>query len=586
MKLSESQAKQIIKTPKNKSELSLGRDYENNLKILTESIFEPTLVNIKAYKDYMGRLSTILSGKKFDRLQSFIQYPLPVVDISETALKEIYRVFEAKNTFFSHSLTNSESTVRFNKIIDSLQVQDWIKTKGKEVLKNKPNSICLIEKDENGNPYLVLIDSNRLLDFELSDDGVQLEYLSFLHSEEIINEKKVVRISVYDDQFYRVFVKIGSGDYTLESENKHLANICPARMFMTDNLNSTGDFNKRVPLSSSIAKLFEWTTFNTYKYYVDHYAPFPVTERVEDSCEDDYCSNGTVTKEVEYIQGGETMYKTESKTCQICSNKSIIGPGTEIQIQARQDKDDVASDGIFRMISPETNNLDYVKDKLTDLEQYIVLKTAGLNTILGKEAINEVQVKGSFESRLTILLEIKGNFDKLYKWIIKTSAQLIYGENVGISVDANFGTEFYLMTEEDIQERFKTAKEIGMPESELDMLYSQLNNTKYRGNPDKMSRLDIIKQLDPLPYDDIETCLRKHEKGIITDNELVIKGRMTNFVNKFERENGSITEFGSDLEDLNRINNIIEIFNKYANEYEIKTEVSEAKQIGSSETGD
>jgi hypothetical protein len=53
--------------------------------------------------------------------------------------------------------------------------------------------------------------------------------------------------------------------------------------------------------------------------------------------------------------------------------------------------------GVFRMIFPEVDKLKYVPEKLDDIELEVRFKTVGVNNV-NSEAINELQVKGSFAS--------------------------------------------------------------------------------------------------------------------------------------------------------------------------------------------
>ena len=66
------------------------------------------------------------------------------------------------------------------------------------------------------------------------------------------------------------------------------------------------------------------------------------------------------------------------------------------------------------------------------------------------EAMNQMQLKGSFASMESVLLRTKDELDKLYKWIVKTAGNLYY-KNLDIRIDANFGTEFYLISEDSLR---------------------------------------------------------------------------------------------------------------------------------------
>jgi hypothetical protein len=249
----------------------------------------------------------------------------------------------------------------------------------------------------------------------------------------------------------------------------------------------------------------------------------------------------------------------------VCASNNNVTAGTKILLDPVEDGDQDAS-GKFRMISNETTNLEYIQSKLDGIEEFVRLKTVGIDDALTKEAINEKQVQGSFESRTNVLLKIKGNLDDVYIWIVRTIGEAFI-KGKPLSIEANFGTEWYLITEEEIQKRFKDAKDAGMPTAELNELYFQLLDTKYKGNPEKIQRLKIMNMMDACPYDSTEEKVKKLQSGIISKTELIISERMITFVQKFEIENGSLTEFGSELDPKVKYQRIYEQLKKYADEF-------------------
>jgi hypothetical protein len=136
-----------------------------------------------------------------------------------------------------------------------------------------------------------------------------------------------------------------------------------------------------------------------------------------------------------------------------------------------------------------------------------------------------------------------------------------------VKVDANFGTEWYLSSEEDIQRRFDEAKKIGLPNEELVMIYIQLIETKYKGNTDKIDRQKMLLKLDPLPLISVPEALELNEKGFVSDDLLIFKINFLNFISKFESENAPITQFGIALEMPKRIEIISKTLKIYTDEF-------------------
>ena len=77
---------QAIKSPKNKTSIRKGLEYESKLRMFTEPLFEDDLKKEIAFSKYNTFLSNVLSEKKYKRLKDFMKFPLSSVDISESTL--------------------------------------------------------------------------------------------------------------------------------------------------------------------------------------------------------------------------------------------------------------------------------------------------------------------------------------------------------------------------------------------------------------------------------------------------------------------------------------------------------------------
>jgi hypothetical protein len=567
MALNETTAKDVIKNPRSKKEIISVKKQESQLRVFTEEMSEDELKG----EDYWGELLAKMksrSDKKFERVIQFARYPLPVVQLCDSILNDFFKVFEGKNRFFN--VEGDRNIDALNQWIADEKPSRWIEKFAKQVFKNKPNSFAVVDRDENGKPYLVFVDSNRLIDAKFKDDEGNMEYIAFIHSQKPHETQANVIttfFSVYDESTYFVFSKDSNADIlTTVSQNEHGIGYCPAKSFLKTTSNQKNKFKRRIAFSSALSKLEDWTIFDIFRNYVDHYAPFPVTEAPKRKCPNAECQDGKVSEEiVEDARSGST--KIIWSDCQACGGSDggqHIYPGTHIGIKVQSDKTMNDGSGVFKMIFPETDKLKYVPEKLDDLEVEIRLKTVGVNN-MNSEAINELQVKGSFASMESVLLRTKAEMDEVYKWIVKTVGKTIY-KDIVLDVDANFGTEFYLVSEDDLQKRYKTAKDAGFPMEELLMIYTQLIETKYKGNEVKIERQKMLIQLDPLPLYSITEAVSMKEKNIIDNFDLTLKINFLNFITKFESENAPITQFGTNLEPYQRIDAIKKTLIIYTNE--------------------
>ena len=561
----ESQVIERVKKPLNSEEVSKGRRYESRLRLFTEIKFEETIKKEEAYIELIRSMDARLTKEKSESIKKYIQYPLSSVNITESLMSDLYKVFDAGNSFFNVEAIKKDGGEKVEEVFRNLNLNSWIERQGKRVLRNKPNTIVVVDKDEKGEPYLLAIDNDRLIDLELKQNGIDLEYITFLHSE-VKGEDGTIerRVSVYDEETYYVVLKKGE-TYTIETSQQHNIGYCPARMFINEMLSSSEWFDRKIPLSSALSKLTEWQLFDTYKFYTDHYAPFPIVEMVKAKCGNEDCNNGTIELKSYYTDNGVEKHRSTYTSCPTCESNNKIGVGTVLLLDPIEE-DEKSASGMFRMISPDVSNLEYLQKKLDEIENYIKLKVVGIDNTITSTAINEKQVQGSFESRTNVLLNLKTNLDDLYVWIAKTVGKTIIKDKE-LHISANFGTEWYLVGEDQLQERYKNALEIGLPIEEVDMIYNQLVETKYKGNSSKISKLKIVNELNPLSYISSEQKINKLANGVISKKEFLFSERLTIFVDRFEKENGSIVEFGEEIDYSEKIKKIVEQINKYTDEY-------------------
>ena len=563
MKLQGSQIIERLKKPLNSGEVKEGKDYESRLRLFTEPKFKEDVKKEKAWDEFLVFLGNAISKEKAIKIADYIQFPLSVCGISKGLMSDLYKVFNAGNSFFNVTSVKKKGGEKLEALLAKVNLDKWIEANGKEVLKNKPNTIVVVDRDKEGEPYLLTVENERLLDFKFKEGSfVEFEYIVFVHSIEGEEE----RLAYYDNEGYYVYRKLEGGELELDSNVLHGLGYCPARMFLEDRLNSNGELNRKAPLSFVLAKLQEWQLFDLYKFYTDHYAPFPVVEMVKAKCGVENCNNGVISKENHYFENGDRKVLLTHENCKVCKDNNTIGVGTRILLDPPLDKDEPTASGKFRMISNSTENLEYLAGKLEGIEEYIKLKVIGVDNSMVKQAVNEKQVRGSFENKTNILLDLKTNLDNLYHWIAKTLAKLAIGE-APVEIMANFGTQWYLVGEDELQSKYKTAKESGLPRGEVDMIYSQLIETKYKGHPNKIKRLKLLNKLDPSPYSSFSEKVAATQAGILTKEEVLLSEKILYFVNKFELENGGLVEFGEDLDINEQTKTIYKILKKYVNEY-------------------
>jgi hypothetical protein len=559
MSLSSNQALEAAKNPPNQAKVLKGEKYESRLRILTQAYSAEDIEHQSAWKEVKTYLYNTLTTDKYNAVLRYFTFPLSVVNISNDIMTDIYTVFNGRNPYFDTIYPNERFKENAQAVVANVNIKKWIEHKGKEVLKCMPNSITVIDINEKGEPILILVPNGNLLGYEFKKCG-SFDYVVFEHS--YGDDWK--RIAVYDDEYYRVYLKKDNGSIQLEIENPHNLGYCPAKFFYDKPLNNKHDFDRCVPLSNVMGVMSQWQLMDTYIYYADHYSSFPVMEYADNECTVEGCNNGEIDGEPILNDANEVISYTLPKPCPNCAKKGLIGPGTAVGIEVSEDADIQDTRGVLSFIAPDVGSLEYAVTKQVDRENFIKINTVGYNNITTKEAVNEQQIKFLAESRSKTPREISEHLSDLYIWIVQTIHNLIY--DTSVMVNASFGTEFLVLSEKDLMLLIQEAKKAGVQSSIIADLNKQLIETKYKTQPNKVAYMSIASDLEPSPFDTKEEVKDKFASGMITPTDYYIKLNFFDLIRRFERENGSIVTFGVELPYDQKINRIKDTLIFYTNQ--------------------
>ena len=553
MRLSESSLIDKIKKKPNSDKIHEMRRYQSRLKVMAEPLFFWEIEQESGWSEVKQAIRNSVTEEKYNRVLNYFSYPLPIVSIANDISEDLNRVFNGRNANFSVQYPNKRAEAQSRDLLMHLNTREWIEKHGRKVFKCQPQTIVVVDKDTTGVPYYLSIGIDKLIGYDC-DEYDEFKYIIFEHSEGVDDLGKFKKIAFYDDEFYRV-IEQRSGQMSLITENAHGLKYCPARWFVDESLNSRDKAKRYAPLSPVLGTMSEWTQFYAYSFYAEHYGVFPVVEFAAAVCEEEFCTNGMVSYPLE--SGGMST----PTNCPSCTKNKFNGAGTAIKINPRIDNEENDSSGYFRFISPPTANLEFEQTKQDHRENFIKVNTTGFNDVISKDAVNADQVRSLMEDRKKPLLKLAGFCNRLHKWMVQTAIKLAI--NTSVKVHANYGTEWFLLTEAQLQQLFKGAKDAGLPESEIDQLYNLLIETKYKGQPQTVQKLMIENNLNPQPYQNIKECFDLVANGVMTQLDLYIKANLIKFIKRFERENGSIVEFGSDISFEQKIDIIYNTFKNY-----------------------
>jgi hypothetical protein len=207
MILNETTVIDVLKEPKSTSQINSVKQQESQLRVFTEEMSEAEIKSEHYWIEFQKKMKA-RSQKKFDRVIQFARFPLPVVQLCDSILNDFFKVFEGKNKYFN--VDGDRDVPRLKEWIEENKPSKWIENESRIVFKNKPSSFVVVDRDDNGNPYLINICADRLIDAEIIDDAGHCGMIAFIHSQKP-SETKAGEIttfySVYDEKKYFVYSK-------------------------------------------------------------------------------------------------------------------------------------------------------------------------------------------------------------------------------------------------------------------------------------------------------------------------------------------------------------------------------------------
>lgn len=594
--LTQSQALELIKAPRNQKEILRARAKKNRHRLHTEAETETDYLYGESHAKFLKWVESLLkSDENFARFKSLYRPPVPTNELTESIFSEFERVFEAEDAYDKFEFDTPETEADAAQYRNRLGDSHFWETQGFETFKSSIDNIVVVDLpklkrnaagqieilSEFPEPYYYILDINSLIDIDNTkvkavDSGgdrfiyFKTEYLIFCEDRRIDTDKKEIEIiCVFDDTFYRTYSRKAGADPVLIDEVAHDLGYCPARSFWTTPLNSRSTILKRSVITNSLSEL-DWLLFyEIAAKYLKLYAPFPIYAVYKGLC--NYKDPTAKVKCVDGYLVGENAPKGEHSSirCPKCANKIKTGPGNILELRAPQDKEDpdlLANP--MKVIPAEEKSLEAVNEELRTKKDSIFKNCVGDGgDPENKQAQNELQVQSGFERRTNVLMKVKRNFEIIHLFALDTCYRLRYRERYKGGM-INYGTQFFLKDESAEIQEYKVAKEQGLPTYDLAIRRGSINEARYRNNPDLMQRIKILENLDPLPDLDIKGALElvKLNPGVISAEDMLLKAHFNRLISRFEREQTNVLTFGSAISFDKKIAKILEVLKSYTKE--------------------
>lgn len=537
--LSISQITELIKKPKNADEIAKAIEHEERLRLWAKDEIRAKDLSAYWYK-VNESIKAILPDDVYLRFCQLVKLPLPTVEITDYIFTELSKVFDSSNPFFKWEFTNPELEKDAQEYRSSTKEKDYWKTHAMNDLKIRPNSYVVVDlpkeqTTERPEPYFYLVESTKIVDVQYDDVKDKVGYI-------VIHLGNDLFLTI-DEEAYTYTTR-----ERLISTTPHNRGYTPVQKFWKEFKN---------PLTLQLSALEWYFFFSISKKYLDLYAPFPVYSGYEPTCAN-----------VENNERCDSGYIGDS-VCGSCKGsgkaKLKIGVGAFIGVEAPLSKDDADLKDPISKIGADIASVEWVTSEIVRIKEEIQIGCAGYDgEAANDQAKNEKQILSGFESKKTKLLKVKEGMERIQKWTEDTLFDFRYGEQY-LGSTINYGTDYYLKTVDSLNQDYMDSKNSGKPNFELSKKRDVIYSTEYRDNPDEANRIKVLKNLEPW-----QDYTLKEVKDLGYDSQyvedFVLKLNFNTFIDRFEREVGSINVFGEALSFDTKINLIQGKLMEYVND--------------------
>lgn len=523
-----------INEPKNGNAISRGVIHGQRLRFhndVTLTYADTLATYLSTFKAWVA---SILPADKYDRFLSLMTFPIATNELTETIYKNLSRVFEGENRIMKATFKDKAESEEFAGYFNHEKFQ---KAAFRAIQSNIDTIVvCDAPSEQEGElsePYYNFVDISQVIDIDICDNEIELIIFK--------NEGKIIAM---DSEFIRVFDK----DHRMTAETINTLGYTPARMLWGDLLRTDTEINRKSPLTSVLSKLDKLLFDLVSRDYAELYGKYPILVAYE--IQKDYST-------------GKDDAENNGK------GNRLFGPGTIIETPPPGSKDEVdLNANAVRFINVDENVLKFIDDRIRADADDIFRSVVGTGgDPVNDQAKNEKQIQAGFESKQDVINSLKKNFEEIHKWTLETIARMQYGDKfMGCEID--YGTEFYLISPNEILKSIGDARALNVPDTVVMDMTRRYFNSKYKTDADSRKRADVIRDIDPFPSNtSLEIFeIYKASPEIIGTEKMYLKVHFEELINRFERENVSLENFGKPYEYYKKIEIIKTQILVYVNE--------------------
>lgn len=519
-----SQIQALVSKPRNERAIQKGLIHSRRLRFHNDATLNYYDALGTYLQEFLSWVKKILPADKSDRFEQLITYPIATNELVENIWKNLARVFEGENRTIDIKFKDKALEADFKTFFDNSDFQ----AKVFRAIQSDIDSVIVCDLPvEGGNPYFYIVPVSSLID--ISTDGDDVLYVIF--------ESAGDRIVSMDNEWIRVFDGARRDNLQLIREAKNPIGKTPARMVWSERLTSENDVNRKSPITSILGDLDKLLFGIVSREYAEMYGKYPILVSYELSTE---------------FEGD----KSEQRNSKEGAGKKFLGPGsiTTTPMPGSKDEPDLNLNAVH-FVNADPEILKFIDKRITEDKDRIFKSVVGdSGEVRNDAAKNDKQMDSVFESKQDVINKLKHPLEEVHEWVIETMCEMKYGENF-LDCEVDYGSQFYLTDEYTLLNSLAEAKDKKSPDAVISDITHQYFETKYRSDSETKKRMKIILDLDPFPSKNIDDVFAIYSVApqLVGEENMMIKMHLDALVQKFERENVPITQFGNQFEYYEKI---------------------------------
>ncbi len=532
-----SQIQALVTKPRNASAIQRGLIHSRRLKFHNDATLNYYDALGTYLYEFLQWVKGLLPADKYDRFAQLITYPVPTNELVENIWKNLARVFEGENRTIDISFKDKSLLARFRSFFDN----DDFQAKVFRAIQSDIDSVLVC--DSNGTtPYFYIVPTSSLIDLEV--DGENVVYVIF--------EDGNGHVISIDSQYIRVFDGTKRDKLVLLKESAHGLPYAPAHMLWHERLTSVNDVNRKSPITSILGDLDRLLFDIVSRNYAEMYGKFPILSAYSVEIE----FEGDKSDQRDYREG---------------AGKKFLGPGSIVTSPPPTSKDEPdLNTNPVKFINADPEILKFIDRRINEDKDRIFKSVVGdSGEVRNDAAKNEKQIESGFESKQDVINKLKYQFEEIHEWTVKTLCLMQFDDDF-IRAEVDYGSQFYLTDEYALLDSLADAKDNRVPDAVVSDITRQYFETKYRADSQTKKRMKIVLDLDPFPSKSIEDvwAIYKETPALIGDENMWVKMHLDGLLQRFERENVPLVEFGNQFEYYEKINIINKTIRGYASKQE------------------